>query len=361
MQETSALTVIFLRYAPPHAQLATIALDGRFEDLLRHAWDTGRAKWPDIPLAQEAFIRHLAERLPPPGHLDPDLNAWQFLEQGCHCDLYLACACAQAVPAALLAFERHYLAQLPVMLAHLRQSPEAIDDVCQQLRTKFLVRTPEAPPKITDYSGRGSLISWIRVIATRAALYMLRSVKEAPEDPVATICEALPMSGADPEIELIKRSYRREFRQAVTDAFAALSDQDRNLLRLYAVDRLSTSEISLLFQVNQSTVSRWLTTARQRVYDETRTLLRRRLGLSSDEFESFIRVVNSQLDISLSQILGDDTGSLDEAEDPGSSTASLGGSEARPGLEARDSKGESAVPRVPPRRSSHRPRKKVVG
>jgi RNA polymerase sigma-70 factor (ECF subfamily) len=306
MQESFDLASIFLHHVPQSAQLGAFSADDRLrlQHLLSQVWDAGRRQWPDVPLAQEVFVRHLAARLSPPDPADPVPHALEVLAQLAHSDLYLACACAQGIPAAILAFERHYLARLPMMLGHLRQPPAAIEDVCQQMRAKFLVCSPEAPPKIAEYSGRGTLLSWVRIITTRAVLYMLRTAKRRPEDPVAAVCEALPSPGVDPELDLIKRNYHREFRQAVADAFDALSEEERHLLRLCVVERLSTSEIGLVFQVNQSTASRWLKSARQRVYEETKRLLKRRLGLSSGEFESLLRIVDSELDISLSQILG---------------------------------------------------------
>jgi RNA polymerase sigma-70 factor len=58
-----------------------------------------------------------------------------------------------------------------------------------------------------------------------------------------------------------------------------------------------------LFRVNQSTVSRWLKSARQAIYEETRRRLQERLNLSSQEFESLLAVIDSQLEVSFSQIL----------------------------------------------------------
>jgi RNA polymerase sigma factor (sigma-70 family) len=70
-----------------------------------------------------------------------------------------------------------------------------------------------------------------------------------------------------------------EFRSAVREAFATLSPRQRYLLRLHFIDRLSTAEMGKLYSVDQSTVSRWLRSARQAVFEETKRRLmeRRRL------------------------------------------------------------------------------------
>ncbi|WP_395835397.1 hypothetical protein [Archangium violaceum] len=64
-------------------------------------------------------------------------------------------------------------------------------------------------------------------------------------------------------------------------------------------------ELADLFRVNQSTVSRWLKSARQSVHEETRHRLQERLGLSSRDFQSFLAVLDSKLELSISQLLGE--------------------------------------------------------
>nr|WP_301340916.1 sigma-70 family RNA polymerase sigma factor [Corallococcus carmarthensis] len=217
-------------------------------------------------------------------------------------DLYLACACAEGIPAALAAFERRYIASIPATLAHMKLTEAMIDDVRQRVREHLLVRD-DGPPRIAEYSGRSPLANWMRVVSVRTALNLLRAARE--EDTVGddAVLEFLPASDGDPETEAIQRRYQGEFRQAMEEAFAALPSKPRYLLRLHFVDRLSTTKIGALFNVNQSTASRWLQSAQQAVHDETRRLLKERLDLSSQEFTSVLRSVESQLDLSLSRLL----------------------------------------------------------
>lgn len=315
MQEDFELAPIFLR----HVQTSVILAGGmeQLEHLLRQAWDLGSAQWPEMPLPKETFVRHLTTRLLPSPE-DPTVSVQEFLEQLVCGDFYLACACAHEIPGAIEAFEQHYLIKLPMMLAHLRQSAAQVEDICQLVRTKLLVRTSEALPKIAEYSGRGGLLGWLRITAVRTALSLMRTIKEKVDD-TATACAALPSPGTDPELDLIKRNYHHEFRQAVSAAFATLSSEERHLLQLSVADQLTTGEIGLLLGVNQATISRRLKGIRQRIYEETKRLLRQDLGLSSGEFESLLRVVDSELDISISQILGPHEGepqSVPSSESP---------------------------------------------
>jgi RNA polymerase sigma-70 factor len=303
MEQVSGLAVTFLahakvRFVPP---VESAALEG----VLMHAWETARAQWPAVTLPAEPFVRHLAERLP---EASPDSPIEPLLAQLSLAELYLACACLRGVPAAIELFERNYLAKLPGLLRGPKQPEAMIDDICQLARVKLLVSTPEGEPKIAEYTGRGALLSWVRVTAVRIAIKLQASEKPSSEQDADTVFEVLPAPGVDAELDLIKRRYHTDFRQAVREAFADLSADERHLLRLYFVDQLSMYELASLFRVNQSTVSRWLKSARQEVYEETRRRLQERLGLSTRDFKSFLAVLDSQLELSISQLLGEKDG-----------------------------------------------------
>ncbi|WP_163997068.1 sigma-70 family RNA polymerase sigma factor [Pyxidicoccus caerfyrddinensis] len=300
MEQVPELVATFLahtstRFAPPTAAEAA-ALDA----LLRRAWEESRAQWPTVTLPVTQFVRHLAERLP---KVSPDSPIAPLLESLSLADLYLACACLQGMASAHEAFERNYLARLPVKLRSLRQPDAMIDDVCQITRVKLLVATPESPPRIGDYTGKGALLSWVVVTAGRIASKLRAAEKPAPDDSSEELLQVLPGQGIDPELDVMKRRHHEAFRQAVREAASTLSAHDRHLLRLHFANQLTTYELGSLFRVNQSTVSRWLKSARQRVYEETRSRLQERLMLSTPGFKSFLAFIGSQLDLNISQIL----------------------------------------------------------
>lgn len=87
-------------------------------------------------------------------------------------------------------------------------------------------------------------------------------------------------------------------------SFSILPDEQRNVLHLHVVGGLSTPRIAALFKVNQSTVSRWIAAARESIFTQTRTLPGARLGLRAGEFESLVRLLRSQLDLSIGRLLG---------------------------------------------------------
>jgi RNA polymerase sigma-70 factor (ECF subfamily) len=94
---------------------------------------------------------------------------------------------------------------------------------------------------------------------------------------------------------------------AVEDVLRDLDPCERNVLRMHMVHQLSIDEIGRTYEVHRATAARWLTSIRDRLQDETRKLLRDRLGLADRELDSLFRVVESQLEFP--------TGSRDLAEE----------------------------------------------
>jgi RNA polymerase sigma-70 factor len=298
MDEKFKLAEIFLKYA--RVRVAVPADAAELEGLLRRAWETGRAPWPAVGLPAEIFVRHLAERL-------PDKSAGVPLEEVLArlilTDLYLACACVHEVPGAPEALDRHYLEKLPASLGFLKLSDMTLDDICQLVGIQLLVGVEGSSPQLGEYKGQGTLPSWMRVIAARMAYKQNTASRAIPAENAPGVLEAIPMVGADSELELIKRRYLRDFRQALREAFATLSSEQRQLLRLHFINRLSTTRMGPLFGVDQSTVSRRIRTARYAVYDETKRRLQERLGLSTHEFESLLKALDSRFDSSLGEDL----------------------------------------------------------
>jgi RNA polymerase sigma-70 factor len=255
-----------------------------------------------VALPAEQFVTHLAERLPQAAEPTPSLEP--LLAPLSLSELYLACACLRGMEAAQELFVRLYLAKLPGSLRQSRPSHTTLEDICQLAREKILVPTPEGRPKIAEYTGRGALQSWVRVTAMRIAIKQQATEKPGPEEDAQTLLSALPAPGVDPELDAIKRRHQVDLRQAMCEAFSTLSSEDRHLLRLYFVDALSMYELAALFRVSQPTISRWLKSTRETVYQETRRHLQARLGLSQRDFQSFLALLDSQLELSISQLLG---------------------------------------------------------
>jgi RNA polymerase sigma-70 factor, ECF subfamily len=267
----------------------TAAPSPELEGALARAASAGRQAWPALAVGDEAFAAYLGARV---GADDPVEGL-----ADCHAaDLWLACACAQGNPAALEAFAGTHLSRLASYLSKSRAEALA-DDVRQILLARFFV-ADGGPPKILEYSGRGPLGAWVRVAAVRTALSLQRAPRRTDE-PLAELVG--PM---DPELDGLKLRLRGAFEEALAFACAKLSDRDHTLLRLHYAERVPVEGLARVYKVHRVSVSRWLADARAQLLEGTRARLRTHLALTDSEFVSVTRLVQSQLDVSLGQLLG---------------------------------------------------------
>jgi RNA polymerase sigma-70 factor (ECF subfamily) len=269
------------------------------QDELARLLAEARSIWPGVEVDAEVYREYLQARLPPADDLA------HALEQVHTKDLYLACACAQRAQNAIEVFEERLLRDVPAFIAHLRQPPELVDEVKQRVREALFVSAPAEPPKITQYSGRGALGGWLRLVAVRTALMMLR---DAQGDPKATEDheDELPCIGADPELDLLRARYRDDFRAAFELALQGLAVSERNVLRLHYVDGMTIDDLAVLYRRHRSTVARQIAAARRTILDAVRRELAPRLALGQSEIDSLMGALRSQLDVSLLRFLKKD-------------------------------------------------------
>jgi RNA polymerase sigma-70 factor (ECF subfamily) len=280
----------------PDAQAALASnADAKLAERLAAWHATGAAAWPGLELPPALFAGFVGARV-----RDTTPAGWASLHVA---DLYLACACAARVPGAVERFDRHVGATLAMFVRAIDAAPGFVDEVAQVLKAKLFVGREDQPPRIGDYRGTGPLAAWVGVAAQRTAL-VLRRGESAMTRAHRRAFEQDPDPTRDPELAHLKRRYKGVFEEAFRDAFVALSDHHRALLRLHLCSGLTLERIGSIYSVNASTVWRWLDAARRRLLAETERLLHERLRVSSEEFASLARLVSSQLDVSVASLLG---------------------------------------------------------
>jgi RNA polymerase sigma-70 factor (ECF subfamily) len=102
---------------------------------------------------------------------------------------------------------------------------------------------------------------------------------------------------------MLKQRYRRELKAAFAAAFATLDARSRNVLRSHYLEGLNIDEIGVLNGVHRTTAARWRADARQSLLKATRRQLQESLGANVTEVDSILRMIRSQLDVSLSRLL----------------------------------------------------------
>lgn len=247
--------------------------------------------WPDVKLAPAiAHERLAATPLGSDAHL---------------ADVGLAWAALAGDAAALRVLDKLIRAEAQRAAAELRKPAHVADEVQQELAQKLLVGPA---PKLAQYTGQSALGRWLGVAALRTALNLARGAKaERDARPLDENADADVIAAfVDPELAVVRKQYRAEVERAIRASFDALDNaRDRNLLKLYYLDRVGLDQLGRMFGVHASTVSRWLQTLREAIIDDTNARLSEQLGMQGkySDVASLIRAVRSDLDVTLSKLL----------------------------------------------------------
>jgi RNA polymerase sigma-70 factor (ECF subfamily) len=270
-------------------------LEPRLSTILAEA----RAAWPGVELDASSFLAFLAERVP--AGAGPEALG-RFNLTG----LYIACGCQLGDARAVSAFRDRYLPVIARAVATIELPRATREDAEQTIFQKLFLGDEESRPKICHYAGEGELETWLRVVATRHAIDLARRERAGRRN-LDEESQLLDLADAcdDPELQLLKERYRVEFKEAFESAFATLGREQRNLLRYQVLEGLSIDEIGLLYQVHRATAARRLARVREDLLERTRETLLARLKLQpgASEFESILRLIQSELQVSITRLL----------------------------------------------------------
>lgn len=250
----------------------------------------GRAAWPMVEIEPVRFAEYLAPRLASP--LDPGAPLGNLAVT----DLFLACGCTLLDPKALAACDELLRREATVAADVARMHASARDEALQIVRTAVFAPRAERTAAIHDYAGRGSLRGWFRVMLSRELVRLARAQDRAVE-----LEDELAADDAsdDPVLAELKARYRSELADAFRASLAELVARDRTLLRYQMIDGLTIDEIGSIYRVHRATAARWLVGIRDKLVESTRARLAEKLGVDTREAASIVRLVQSQLDVSV--------------------------------------------------------------
>jgi RNA polymerase sigma-70 factor (ECF subfamily) len=257
-------------------------------------FDAAHAAWPSLRVDRADFLAYAEARTGEDEHL--------FVE-----DLYLAYACAQKSPVALAAFERHYMPEVRAALVGARHRSMPLDELEQLVRTKLFVGDS---PKIAQYSGRGPLGGWVRVVALRTAVSYFRSSRRTQVPPSAyarvglEAGEVLELADQSfPELEFLRRAHEKDLRACLESGLASMSPRDRRILHQHFVQGLTIDRLGDIYGVHRSTAARWVVNARALACERAQEHLAARLGVERSDLESLLGQLRDRLDMSLRRLL----------------------------------------------------------
>jgi RNA polymerase sigma-70 factor, ECF subfamily len=216
---------------------------------LRAIIDTARQRYGRVSVGIDEFSAHLrrpcyAGALPSNGEA-----------------LYLCLACSLGDQEACNALERVHLSNLRPFLADLRLSESLVDDVRQEMLHRLLVGHN---PKVLTYQGRGPFEVWLRRIARRAAIDLLRRQRREGSQRATAKHHMHTCSESPEEIAAREASVRVVF-AALNESLQSLEGSERELLRNHFVQGLSIDVLARRFSIDRSTAARRITRTVRRV------------------------------------------------------------------------------------------------
>ena len=250
-------------------------------DPLADAIAEARRAWPRVDVDASQFAAFLASK----AIADPSRIS----------DLFIAFAAVTHHAEAARSLEEAFGPQLRKALSGLRLTPAQVDDALQSAWRDLLAGET---PRIAQFDGTGDLCAWLRVIVTRIGLRALKkSKRESPGDTEAgDIAEG---AVDDPELMLMKAKYRAHFHEAVKVAIEGMPPAEAMLLRQHFVDGLAIDQLGKLYGIHRATAARRLASAREGLVVAIRAEFKAISRLEDSECESVLRLVRSNLDITL--------------------------------------------------------------
>jgi RNA polymerase sigma-70 factor, ECF subfamily len=212
-------------------------------------------------------------------------------------DLALACACALGRESAWRRFLAQYRDSLTRAAVDITGSAALGDELAGALYSELFGLTEREGRRVSPllrYSGRGSLMGWLRAILAQRRVDQYR--KTGRETELGEIEPAVAVS-EQPDVQRLE-----DLQVALKMTLSGASAEERFLLSAYYLDQHTLDEISRVLRVHKATISRKLKRATERLRNQLLRTLRSR-GLSRRAAEEALGADPRDVEINLRKLL----------------------------------------------------------
>jgi RNA polymerase sigma-70 factor, ECF subfamily len=262
------------------------------ERWLTSALEAGREKVPRARVDPALFARFLGQKV---------AAAEEAPETLCAHDLYLAHACLRGDAAALSELERQ-ISRISAREAGKLRIESDGGEVAQRVLEQLLAPGKGKVAALSQYSGRGAIAQWLKVVIARELLRVRKAPAAATSTEGEDALADLVAPNSDPELGYLRENFRGHFRAAFAAALAGLSEKERRLIRQSFLEGLSIDALARQYEVHRATAARWVVSAREALADAVRAEIAARMRASPREVESLVKLVSSRLDLSLRRL-----------------------------------------------------------
>lgn len=210
-------------------------------------------------------------------------------------DLALVEACLLREPAGLYGVEALVREVAAEHQRRSRHGADVVDEAAQRLRGKLLLDAPHATARLSQFEARGPLRGFLRTALVREVSTLVRQTRR--EVPLEDDDQTTPQSAG--ELAVLKHTYGPLASQAFKEAFAALPQQQQQLLQQVYAHGMTVDDLARVHQVHRATAARWVARARGDLGDATRGLLQQRLGLARQDADRMLDALQSSMSVSL--------------------------------------------------------------
>jgi RNA polymerase sigma-70 factor (ECF subfamily) len=212
-------------------------------------------------------------------------------------ELAIARGCALGRESAWQRFLAQYREQLTRAAMEMTGSAALSEELAGALYSELFGLTEREGKRwspLLRYSGRGSLMGWLRAILAQRRVNRYRKLGRE-----TALGEIEPAARVSEQLEL---KQLEDLRVAIKMTLSAASAEERFLLSAYYLDRHTLHEMSCVLRVHEATISRKLKRATERLRKQLLRTLRAR-GLSRRAAEEALGTDPRDVDINLRKLL----------------------------------------------------------
>src|SRR5262249_41636826 len=124
-----------------------------------------------------------------------------------------------------------------------------------------------------------------------------------PEEPAGDgAFLTVPAPGDAPDLAYLKRLYGQRVAQAIEASARALRPDERNVLRDHYARGMTIDQIGRVRGVHRAAAAGRVQRARDALLEGTKKSLKEQLGITDAELDSVMRLVDSQIDITMERV-----------------------------------------------------------
>ena len=257
-------------------------------------WSAAKRSWPGVRVPDDVFRKHVMSHVGPAGTVPPYIG-----------DLYLACACAQGDPVAVRFFDRQMLLAAQSVVRSIDARMSFVDEVIRRVRMRLLVTTSyPRRPMIAQFGGRESLATWVRMVAVKVALVLIREQQRFSVVTGDRWASAVLLPDCDDSsLQKLKQAQFGPLADALAGASVYLAESETAVLRLHILGGLDEARLCSVFGLNRTKLQALVRRASKSLLERAKQIVAKTPSMKHEDEELVAQLLERQLELGLCELL----------------------------------------------------------